>query len=282
MKLVYLRVFHARLAALIAGCGMSLSPHAFPPAPHHLVFGMVRNEQGNPLALPGAEILLEVDGAVLARSVITLPEGGVNYELPVALDSGATADLYKPTALRPMSPFRMRVRIAGVTYLPIEMAGISKLTTKAGETTRVDLTLGEDSDGDGLPDAWERNVIAATGRNRSLADIRPGDDTDKDGISNFQEYLAGTYAFDPKDGFSLKLAQFEGTYSVLEFVALPGRTYTVLGSSDLQQWMPISFRLPNEDLSRSSFQATSVTLIRASVSGSTANSSDRFFKLMVQ
>ena len=27
---------------------------------------------------------------------------------------------------------------------------------KPSETTRLDLTLGEDSDGDGLPDAWER------------------------------------------------------------------------------------------------------------------------------
>lgn len=285
MKLVILRSSLARLAALIAAFGMSLSHHAFPPAPHHLVFGMVRNEQGHPLAIAGAEILLEVEGAVLARTVITLADGGVNYRLPVAMDSGTTADLYKPTAVRPRSPFRMRVRIAGVTYLPIEMSGIAKLTAKAGETTRVDLTLGEDSDGDGLPDAWERNLIAATGGKKTLADIRPGGDTDGDGLSNLDEYLAGTYAFDPENGFSLEIggSAREGTW--LEFTAIRGRTYTLQCTTDMVRWVEVPFVVTAESVAPFlSYTAREVRPLKVKpvLNGIDPTAQGVFFKLWVK
>lgn len=241
MKVYPHRALVSRLATWICGLVLVLTCGAFPPAPHHLVFGIVRNELGSPILLRGAEILLEVEGVVLARSVVTQVEAGVNYRLVIPMDSGATADLYKPTALRPASPFRMRVRIAGTTYLPIEMVGISRLTARAGESTRVDLTLGEDSDGDGLPDAWERNLIAASRLGKTLGDIRPGDDTDADGLSNLNEYLAGTYAFDPGNGFTLDIRSVENEGAVLEFTAVRDRTYTLHCSTDMIRWVEVPF-----------------------------------------
>jgi hypothetical protein len=44
---------------------------------------------------------------------------------------------------------------------------LSKLG-EPGKRTHLDLTLGEDLDGDGIPDAWERALLAALGGNRTL------------------------------------------------------------------------------------------------------------------
>jgi len=182
-------------------------------------------------------------------------------------------------------PFRMRVRLGNLTYLPLEMSGAANLFTRPAERSRVDLTLGVDADGDGLPDAWERAMIQMLGGNLGLDHIRPGDDSDGDGLSNLDEYLAGTYAFDPADGFALALRSDLGEWPVLEFTAIRGRSYSVLGSEDLNQWVPITFALPTDPVgppTRNSLQATETRLIRARVSGAAEGASAwRFYRLQV-
>jgi hypothetical protein len=73
----------------------------------------------------------------------------------------------------PAVAFRLKVQAGSVTYLPIEMSGVNGLVAEPGKTARVDLTLGQDSDGDGLPDAWERTMLAALGRQGTIQDIKP-------------------------------------------------------------------------------------------------------------
>jgi hypothetical protein len=216
--------------------------HSFPPAPHHTLFGQVRDEWGNPIISRSAEVFFESSSGVLIKTAI-IPglDTGVNYRIHIPMDSGLTSDLYKPTAQRPSLPFRLWVRIQGVTFLPIEMTANYSTLGKPGAETRIDLTLGEDSDGDGLPDAWERILLALLGSD-DLSLINPHDDFDGDGLSNLEEYLAGTYAFDPEDGFSLKIAGFAQNSVVLEFLAIRGRTYKVLGSDDLKDWKELQFR----------------------------------------
>jgi hypothetical protein len=268
--------------------GVAVSALAFPPAPHHLVYGAVRDEMGNPLSSTSAEVLLDVGGAPLARTSVTAGGGepGVNYRLAIPLDSGATADLYKPTALRPTVPFRMRVKIGSTTYLPIEMSSAAHLLTRPGEASRVDLTLGVDSDGDGMPDAWERALIQMLGGNSSLEAIRPGDDSDGDGMKNLDEYLAGTYAFDPADGFVLEIVPGSDRAPLLEFTAIRGRSYTILASEDMTSWTPIAFRLPADAADapgQETLRATETRLIRARVNPPEATQpAGRFFKLQVR
>jgi len=240
---------------------------------------------GNPIQVKNAQLILEtVTGVVLKSQVIPGLRPGANYRITVPMDSRVHDDVYLPTALRPTAPFKITVNIGKTAYRPIEMSGDYAKLGRLGGETRMDLTLGEDSDGDGLPDAWERAISARSGLNLDLASIKPDEDSDHDGLSNLDEYLVGTYALDAKDGFQLNIVKSRGSISTLEFTAVRGRTYSILSSSDAIIWKPQTFRLPTDEVSqpaRSSFQARSVTLMRVSVENP-IESPTRFFKLMVQ
>lgn len=276
--------------AIVAGVALAslaaIGLYAFPPAPHHLIDGLVRDEFGTPISAIEAEVILETSSGVqITTRIVPNLEPGINYRLSVPLDAGLTADAYKPTALKPLVPFRIKVKIGETTYLPIEMAGNLSQLGKPAQHTRLDLTLGEDSDGDGVPDAWERLLITASGQNLTLQDIRPGDDFDGDGISNLNEYLTGTYAFDPEDGFRLSLLNTLQGHPQLEFMVVQGRTYTLWGSLDLKTWAPIDFRIPGDGATapaQPSYHATDVRLLRVEPTPSTGQASAYYFKVQAQ
>jgi hypothetical protein len=206
----------------------------------------------------------------------------VNYQLEVPMDSGITSDLYKPTALCPTVPFRIKVKIGQTVYLPIEMKGDYAHLGQPGRRTRLDLTLGEDANGNGLPDAWERALLQAGG---GTGTIRPEDDFDGDGLSNLEEYLAGTYAFDSQDGFSLKITRTENQVIQLSFMVIRGRTYTIVGSADFQTWTPVQFRIPANGAEApflTGYYASDVRVLRVEVLSPADQPSMRFFNLLVQ
>lgn len=251
---------------------------SFPPAPHHLIYGTIRDEMGNPIMDANAEVVLEtLSGVRLQTRVIPNLGPGLNYRLSVPMDSGLTADPYKPTALKPALPFRMKVNVAGITYLPLEMAGRFPNLGQPAQTTRLDLTLGVDSDHDGLPDAWEHHLLSG---DLTLLDINPQDDYDHDGLTNLQEYLAGTYAFDPADGFKLEIVRDKAGRGSLQFLAITGRTYTLHGSSDLQNWSPLPFRIPAEGVdspARTAYVARDVRTVRLEVPATDEQPSAQLF-----
>ena len=171
----------------------------------------------------------------------------MDYRLNVSIDSGIAPDLYKVTAQEPNVPFRLRVRIGTVNYLPMEMVANYATLGEPAESTRIDLTLGVDADGDGLPDAWQRLLIAMLGPG---ARVGPNDDADGDGISNLNEYLAGTYSFQPESGFRLNLVPNGGGPPLLEF-RWSASTHTAYNSTNLQN-RPIPFNIPPRRLSTNS------------------------------
>jgi hypothetical protein len=165
------------------------------------------------------------------------------------------------------------------------MSGDFSRLGEPGGKTLLNLTLGEDSDGDGLPDAWERALISLTGGGRGLSDITPGQDTDGDGLSNIDEYFAGTYAFDPENGFELKMVGLNQNAPLLEFTAVRGHTYIVYGSNDLMEWTALEFRVSADGANApflAGYTATDVRLVRAEVQSSPEAQNFKFFKLMVQ
>ena len=276
----------SRLAPRLGLLGLlTTAALAFPPAPFHRVTGMVRNEMGDPLNMTNAVVLMETQTGVRVKTSVVPNLGpGRNYALSVPMDAGVTPDNYKATALRTMASFRMKVVIGGVTYLPLETAVNTASLGRPAAVTTLDLTLGEDSDGDGLPDAWERALLEMLGRGGTLRDIRPGDDSDGDGISNLNEYRAGTYAFDPQDGFRLDVVGTRDERMVLEFLAIPGRRYEFVSGGDLTSWKPIRFRLPTDpadSANRTEWMATKTQLIRVEAIPS-GEEGQAFFKAVVR
>ena len=253
--------------------------HAFPPAPHHTFFGMVRDELGRPLQGDKVEVLFEASSGRLVRTGVGLGIPGINYRLRVPMDAGSTADLYNPVAMRHAMPYRIRVKVDGRVYLPIEMIGDLNKMGQPGQETLLNLTLGEDSDGDGLPDAWERALLA---QGQGLGDINPNDDTDGDGMSNLSEYISGNYAFDKKDGLRLDILKKADDSTVLEFMAIRGRTYTVQGSDNLNDWAQVDFRYGEQEDVQSNYRATDVQKVLITVPHGEGSGSAKFFKLMVQ
>jgi hypothetical protein len=100
-------------------------------------------------------------------------------------------------------------------------------------------------------------------------------------MSNLEEYLAGTYAFDPEDGFTLAIRGVEAGRSQLEFTAIRGRTYTIEASSDMKSWSPVNFQVGTNP-EQGSYVATDVRPVRVTV-GPAADGGEvpRFFKVMV-
>lgn len=258
--------------------------HAFPPAPYHTIYGLVRDEYGQPLSVTGAQIIFEAtNGVQVTGTIIPGLETGINYRLELPMDSGIAPDNYKPTAMRPTLPFLIRVKIGQTTYLPMELSGNYANLGKPAESTRLDLTLGVDANHDGLPDAWQQLIRTMLGPD---ALIGPNDDPDGDGLTNLQEYYLGTYAFIPDDGFRLKLVKPTGAQPLLEFTVVTPRTYTVQSSTNLQTWAPMSFKIPANgpvDPVRGSYSATDVRVLQVEPQlPAGATNANYFFRLQVQ
>jgi hypothetical protein len=240
---------------VFAGVGETL---AFPPMPPHQLYGVVRDAIGNPLA-DGATVILEAaSSARLTTFVLAQTDSAFNYRLEVPLDAGLAAGSYQPTALVPTAPFKLRVRIGKMTYLPMEMTGDVAHIGTAGGRTRMDLTLGVDSDGNGLPDDWEKAVAAQLGRSWVSGQIRPADPYPGTGMTYQEVYLSGTYAVAPQEGFALEILSPPGESPKLAFTAVKGRRYTVQASSSLGNWATVPFRLSATDTTPpvNAYQAT--------------------------
>jgi len=224
-------------------CGATVVP-AYPPAPDYTLYGTVRDERGRVLAKGSAWVIVSHAAGEIVRTPIDLaPEEGVNYVVHVPMDSGTVGAAYVATALQPTVGFTLRILMGGRSYVPFQITRLPPTVGLPGTRTRLDLTLGLDSDNDGLPDAWEQALIDndRTGRLRTLADVKPGDDLDGDGLTNELEYRLGTYALDPLDGLALSVVEAVNGFAHLRFAVTVGRTYTIKASTDLQTWQAQSF-----------------------------------------
>jgi hypothetical protein len=239
--------FSRRYLALALGCALlagGSSAWAYPPAPYHSVYGLVRDQYGTPIMNSQAQVLMETpSGTELATAIIPGLAVGVNYELRVPMDSGITADTYRSNALETTAQYTMSVVVNGITNVPLQLVGGDLQLGQPAQMTRVDLTLGADANGDGIPDAWEKAFLASLGSQETLTNLNAGADIAGDGRTLMQEFLLGTYPFDPGDAFAVCIVGRSASGTTLEFPTMTGRFYSILGSPDLQHWTSLPFRL---------------------------------------
>ena len=244
---------HFRIALLtpvMIGMGWALSPvRALPPAPPYTIFGNVRDQYGVLLPSKGAFVVTYVGLKETQRQeVVDVPSANYNYQMRLRLDMTRPETVtYHPKALATGSVFNLAVVRGNRIYRPIEVASPTTVGA-AADRRRLDLTLGVDLDGDGLPDAWEEAQLYQAGERPGvngweLSKLDRDGDYDGDGTSNWNEYLAGTYALDATSILDLKLADKLSDSVRLEFYSFYGKQYTVEASTDLQTWAGVALSL---------------------------------------
>ena len=275
------------LCALV-GCGLLLAPSAggFPPAPHYTLYGMVRDQVGQTVLAEGAEIILLKGGVEVGRTPIT---SGLqleqNYELQMRIDqnrSGTT--FYTEKAVAAQGLFSLVVAMNGSLFYPIEVAG-TLTAGKGGERVKLDLNLGEDRDGDGLPDVWEQRQLYQAGLapdetgNWDLSLLDKDGDFDRDGQSNLLEYIAGTFAGDATETFGLTIKEKLASTVRFEFFGITGKAYTLESSADTKTWTRVSFSTEVAGPSAQAYRAPEVGLVSAFTASSGPNA---FYRITVR
>lgn len=255
---------------------------AFPPGPHYTIYGIVRDQVGATLAVEGATILLLRENVEIGRAPIA-PQPGFegNYDLAISIDQNrAGSRTYAHTAVAAQGVYSLAVEMNGKRFYPIEVSGTLR-AGNGGERVRLDLNLGADTDGDGLPDAWEEWQLYQAGHRPGangwdLSLISRDGDFDHDGVSNLTEYRAGTFAGDATERFELRITGKTSTAVQFEFFAITGKAYGIEGSADLRTWTPLPFAVA-AGTPALAYRATAVGVASASVAISGEVS--RFFRL---
>lgn len=267
----------------------AVSPlHAFPPAPYYTLYGTVRDQVGQTLTAEGAVLILLKGGEEIGRTPINSAlQLDQNYELQIRIDhnrSGTT--FYSDKAVAALGLFSLVVQMNGVLFYPIEVSG--NLTAgKGGERVRLDLNLGEDLDGDGLPDTWEQWQLYQAGYfpdangNWPINLITRNGDFDGDGSSNLVEYIAGTFAGDATEKFALEIKQKLPASVRFEFYGITGKSYTIERSVDAKTWVQIPFSIATPAAGAISYTATGVGILSAYTTP-LADTTKEFFRLSVR
>jgi hypothetical protein len=255
---------------------------AFPPAPYYRLYGMVRDRVGQTVTAEGAEVILLKGGVEVGRAPITANRLDQSYELNMRLDQNRTGTtFYTDKAIAASGLFSLVVSMNGEWFYPIEVSG--NLTAgKGGERVKLDLTLGEDLDKDGLPDTWEAWQLYQAGveNYEDLTLLDKDGDFDKDGQSNLLEYIAGTFAGDATETFGLTIKEKLPQSVRFEFYGITGKVYTIESSLDMKTWTRVPFAVGAPGTGSNGYQATDVSVVSAFTAPRSGSS--EFYRLSVR
>ena len=259
---------------------------AFPPAPYYTLFGVVRDQVGQTVTAQGAQVILLKGGVEVGRTPITSNRIDQSYELNVRIDqnrSGTT--FYTEKAIAAQGLFSLVISMNGELFYPIEVSG--NLTAgKGSERVKLDLTLGEDKDKDGLPDTWEAWQLYQAGLypdengNWDLSLLDKNGDFDKDGQSNLMEYIAGTFAGDATETFGLTIKEKLPQSVRFEFYGITGKVYTIESTLDMKTWTRVAFSVGASSTEVNGYQATNVGIV--SVFTAPRSQTSEFYRLSVR
>ncbi len=226
-------------ALALLAAGLILRPEALQaglPRPMCVYYGQALDGYGLPYCTNADVILYHGTNEIARQTISGSLSPGVNFALYVHLDDGRSPTPYSRRALRSGDLVSIVVRDGEGLKTIMENQAVPPVG-QPGELVLVSVTAATDLDRDGLPDTWEEELIYwSDGGLWTLADVRGQDDFDGDGMTNLQEYRAGTFAFLDYD--YLFIEQYAGTPNHrLRFTLLsvPGKVYSVACTSNLTQ-----------------------------------------------
>ncbi len=223
----------------------ALAGYSVPPV---IVLGQVRDEYGLPLLNGAAEVrIVDLSNNTNQCGYCKIDDtisAGVNYRITLPMED--KTPFSRPTSTLPQSPCKVVVLVGGAEQQSVPNG---EFTAPApGAPVAMNLSIAEDVDGDGLPDAWEELMVAWSGGVfSSIYDIDPDADPDGDGMSTRDEYLAGTFPFMATDVFGISKFDVvaQNHRLAITFASVSAKKYHVFVKNSLinEGWSPVQVSL---------------------------------------
>jgi hypothetical protein len=213
-------------------------------------YGQALDGYGLPYRSNADVILYHGTNEIARQTISGSLSPGVNFALYVHLDDGRSPTPYSKRALYSGDVVSIVVRDQEGLKTIMENQAVPPVG-QPGDLVLINATAATDLDRDGLPDQWEQELINwSGGALRTLADVRPEDDFDGDGMTNLQEYRAGTFPFLNYD--YLFIEQYGRTPAGrlrLTFLSVPGKVYSLGCATNVTHaaWQPAPFALSDTD-----------------------------------
>lgn len=228
---------------LLSAFSIQHSAFAVLPQPLVIYYGQALNEYGWPYT-KNATVILRINGVEYARCEIKGALGpGINFAMQVFMDDGA-GSRYDKLAARTGDPVEIVIQDAAGEKPILQRATLPPIP-KPGQMLLLNVTTGESSATGGIPDTWLQEL--ADNSNGQYADASQVDlnaDLDGDGMSNLDEYRAGTIAFWDFDYFVVReLDSAPNQLMRLGLISVAGKAYSVSATTNLLTgpWLPCAY-----------------------------------------
>jgi subtilase family protein/thrombospondin type 3 repeat protein len=150
---------------------------------------------------------------------------------PVSLNGTGTSTILTNAPLGNYS-----ISFGDVTFYQTPTNQSGSLSGAGGTLTFTGNYIFIDANRNGMSDAWEKFYFGVVSTNRTRFT-----DTDGDGMTDYEEFIAGTDPTNPASKLIFLSAAVHANSAVeFKWSAVPGRSYQVFGSTDLVSWTPVS------------------------------------------